>query len=131
MTYYSVDKILEIMKDYHVNRRNLNESKDYASVGVTMYGIESSLPRGNGTSDQVANEALRMIDEPEHFKTIRSDMKYLEDRLYRINNAGHQAILSHRMSGSTIREISKLTGTARSSVDRALIKIAMCISGTD
>lgn len=128
---YEIEDILRIMKDYNINRSNINnESDDYASVGVSVYGIEASLPSGNGTSDQVANEAIRMISEVPLFRMIRTDMKYIEDRLDRVTSGRHQEVMYHRLDGMTIRDIAKVTDYSKSHIHRLLVEVAKCINGT-
>src|SRR5699024_3213384 len=57
MTYYSTEKILEIIKHYHTNMQNIKEwQRDHASVGVVKMGIEATMPKANTLSDVVANE---------------------------------------------------------------------------
>src|SRR5690625_4529231 len=106
MTYYDIPKILEIMKEYHIYRANMPDgNKEYASVGVTVYDEEAILPRANTISDVTANEALRGIDELPIFAQMRTDMKYIDDRLDRVTDKKDIEILALRLEGLTIRDI--------------------------
>lgn len=130
MTYYSIPKILEIMKDYHKYISAIEDyKKEYASVGVGQYGIEASLPKGNNISNPVEQEALKQMDDIKYYADIRTNMKYLEDRLDRVQGDLCKEILGLRLEGLTIREIAEVTGYAKSYVHRLTIKIAEYIRG--
>lgn len=131
---YTVGKILDIMKNYHVYKGNLQiDAKRYASVGVAQYGIEASLPKAQGgNSDVVATEALRGMDELPMFALMRTDVKYIDDRLYRVTDEADIEILGLRLEGQTIRDIGAITGFSKSKVHRRLVNIAKIIQcGTD
>lgn len=54
MTYYNVDKVLEILRTYHTSQKAIKcHSKDYQSVGIS---IITDMPFGGGITDNVANE---------------------------------------------------------------------------
>ncbi len=128
MTYYDIPKILEIMKEYHIYRANMPDgNKEYASVGVTVYDEEAILPRANTISDVTANEALRGIDELPIFAQMRTDMKYIDDRLDRVTDKKDIEILALRLEGLTIRDIGASTGLSKSNVHRKLVNIATII----
>ena len=126
---YTVDRILKIMEKYHIYRRQLNEQGlEYASVGVS---IVSDMPMSTGISDNVANEAIRKVDDIPLFNTMRTDMKYIEDRLGRVECGRHKEVMYHRLDGMTIRDIAKVTGYSKSHIHRLLVEVAKCINGTD
>ena len=129
MTYYNISKILEIMKNYHIYHDNLTtDNKDYASVGVTVYGIEATLPKPQGgTSDVTATEALKGIDDLPIFSLMRTDKKYIDDRLCRITDKLDIEITALRLEGLTIRDIGVATGLSKSHVQRKLVDIATII----
>lgn len=128
---YNITEILEIMKDYHIYIANLQEAtKYYASVGVAQYGIEASMPKAQGhTSDVVATEALRDIDELPVFAQMRTDVKYINDRLDRVEGKLCKEILGLRLEGMSIRDIGLVVGKSKTHVHRLLIKIAEYIKG--
>src|SRR5699024_3705995 len=101
MTYYNTSKVLQIIKDYHVYKTNIANAcvRDYASAGVTADTEESTLPRTNKISDVTANEALRGIDDLPVVAQMRTDIKYLEDRLDRVTDEIEIEILALRMEG--------------------------------
>lgn len=126
---YTVDRILKIMEEYHIYRRQLNEQGlEYASVGVA---IVSDMPMSTGISDNVANEAIRIVDDIPLFNTMRTDMKYIEDRLDRVKCIRHKEVMYHRLDGMTIRDIAKVTDYSKSHIHRLLVEVAKCINGTD
>lgn len=130
MTYYSINKILEIIKNYRVNMNNIrNQNNDLSSVGVSVYGVEASLPKGNGTSDIVATEAFRLIEGTKHFANIKTDMKYLQDRWHRVTDEKQAMVLSLSLDGLSVEEIANIQEVSRSSVYRTLTNIAEVIKG--
>lgn len=123
--YYSISKILKIIHMYHVNMINIKEmERGLASVGVAQYGIESSLPKGNAISKVVENEAIRLADSSRYWAETVTDMKYLQDRMYRINDDKEAMILNLRLNGISIAEISYIMRIDRTNVYRNLRKIA-------
>lgn len=129
MTYYTTEKVLEIIKDYQVYKGNMQEGdKGYSSVGVAQYGIEATMPKAQGTtSDVVANEAIKQVGESLVIASMRTDAKYLEDRLYRVEDEILKEILALRMEGHTIRDIAEVTLYSKSNVHKLLVKIAKII----
>lgn len=124
---YSIEKILEIMENYQIYKGNLEDTeKDYASVGVS---IITDMPRANSISNVVEREALRDIEELPAFALMRTDKKYLDDRLDRIEDNLHINILALRMEGLKIREIAYDVGYSKTHIHRLLIKIAETIRG--
>lgn len=127
---YSVEKILQIIKYYHVNIQNLRElERDMRSVGVSQYGEESSLPRGNKISNIVENEALRQIEKTKFWAEIITDIKYLQERWHRITDEQEAMVLNLRLNGYSVRDIAQLMKMDRSNVYRMLKSIAKQIKG--
>lgn len=128
---YTVEKILDIIKMYHINIINIKEyRKDYASVGVTVYDVEATLPQSPyTTSDPVANEALRQVNETQFYSDMRTDLKYLQDRLYRVEDETDAQILNLTLRGYEVVRIADLHKINRSTVYNRLKVIAMIIQG--
>ena len=130
MTYYSVDKILEIIKMYHVNIKNVhNFSKEMASVGVAQYGIEASLPKGTNISDIVEKEAIRQIEGNKVFAEIITDIKYLQDRWDRVTNDTDAHILKLRLDGLSAHDIGQILNRTDRMIHIRLRRIAETIKG--
>ena len=127
---YSINKILQIIKYYHINMQNLKVlERDMRSVGVSQYGEESALPRGNKISNIVENEALRQIENTKFWAEIITDIKYLQDRWHRITDEQEAMVLNLRLSGHSVRDIAQLMKMDRSNVYRMLRSIAKQIKG--
>ncbi|MFD1416816.1 helix-turn-helix domain-containing protein [Oceanobacillus jeddahense] len=124
--YYTVKKIMDIIKYYHINMNNINTlaAEEMKSIGVSQYGIESSLPKGNGFSSVVENEAMRQIENTKFFADMITDMKYLQDRWHRITDEKEAAILKLRLDGYRITDIAEIMGMERTGVYRTLERIA-------
>ena len=127
---YSVEKILQIIKHYHINIQNLRMlERDMRSVGVSQYGEESALPRGNKISNVVESEALRQIENSKFWAEIITDIKYLQDRYHRITDEREAMVLNLRVDGYSVRDIAQIMKMDRSNVYRILRNIAMKIKG--
>lgn len=127
MTYYNTDKIKEIINSYAVNLDNVREHQvDYASIGVAIF---DSQPKGNNISDVTCNEALSKVNENRFMDSIISDMKYLDDRIYRVSSERNAEILGFKLKGYNTIDISQIIGISRPTVDRQLNVIAREISG--
>ena len=102
---YTVNKVLDIIKNYkHYQEAICNHKKEYASVGVAQGGIESVMPKAQGgTSDPTGNEAIKHVEDITAMSKIATDIKYVQDRLYRVPKE-YESILDLRLSGHTVRE---------------------------
>lgn len=124
---YTVKKILELIRMYHVNINNIKKrQREYQSVGVSVI---SDMPKANNISDTVANEALRLIRDDRMFQLIESDVKYIQDRLDRVTEKEDAIILSMRLNGRSVRDIAEMHNVSERTIHRRLEKIAMLIQG--
>ena len=124
---YTVKKILELIRMYHVNINNIKErQREYQSVGVSVI---SDMPKANNISDTVANEALRLIRDDRMFQLIESDVKYIQDRLDRVTEKEDAIILSMRLNGRSVRDIAEMHNVSERTIHRKLERIAMLIQG--
>lgn len=128
MAYYDIPKVLEIIRNYHHNINYIRDmSRDYASVGVSQYGIEASLPKGNNITDAVANEALRQIEMTGYFADIMTDIKYIQDRWDRVTDEKEAQVLNLRLSGLSASEIGQVIGCSERNVNKILRQVAQTI----
>lgn len=124
---YTVKKILELIRMYHVNINNIKKrQREYQSVGVSVI---SDMPKANNISDTVANEALRLIRDDRMFQLIESDVKYIQDRLDRVTEKEDAIILSMRLNGRSVRDIAEMHNVSERTIHRKLERIAMLIQG--
>ena len=130
MTCYTVDKILSIINSYHINVNNVREiSREMASVGVSQYGVESSLPKSNAISNVVEKEAMRQMEMSTFFADMITDMKYLQDRWDRVTEETEAQILAMRLSGYSATDISMRLKMSRKNVYLKLRNISRTIGG--
>ncbi|RDW17622.1 hypothetical protein CWR48_13990 [Oceanobacillus arenosus] len=125
MTYYTTKKVMEIIKYYHIDTQNLRwMQEDKKSVGIAQYGIEATLPKGNGFSSVVENESIRQIENTKFWAEKITDMKYLQDRWYRITDEKEATVLQLRLNGYSISHIAELMKMERTGVYRMIERIA-------
>jgi len=106
-----------------------DNKKSYASVGVAQGGIESAMPKASGTtSDPTANEAIKHASSNDYFAQVQMDIKYLQDRLYRVPDRLRDT-LDLRLSGCTVQEIYHYTKKSQATVYRELNEIADSVIG--
>lgn len=128
--YYTVPKILEIIKEYRSKMDWIKEvDRDIKSVGVAQYGIEASLPKSNSVSSAVEKEALRQIENNVVFSSILTDIKYVQQRWDRVTSERDAQVLSLRLDGYKATDIAQVMNMERSNVHRVLKRIACQIKG--
>ena len=125
---YTTQKVLDIIKNYkHYQEAICNHKKEYASVGVAQGGIESVMPKAQGgTSDPTGNEAIKHVEDITAMSKIATDIKYVQDRLYRVPKE-YETILDLRLSGHTVREIAFLQHRSYRYIDKCVKHIDECI----
>ncbi|BAM46332.1 hypothetical protein [Amphibacillus xylanus] len=127
---YSINRILKIIHMYHINMKNIKEmEQELSSVGVSQYGIEATLPKGNAISKVVENEAIRLVESSRYWSETVTDMKYIQDRWHRITDEKEAMILNLRLDGLSMSEISRIVNMDRSHLYKVLRKIARTIKG--
>lgn len=118
---YTVDRVLEIMKMYSVYKQAIRDSQpEYASRGVA---IISDMPGANSISDVVADEAMKNVEGLKVIAEMKTDCKYIEDRLCRVSY-DHEEILYKRLEGCNTETIAYDVGMSSRSVRRRLNAIA-------
>lgn len=127
--YYTVDKVVEIISEFHTYEARLKAFDDerIPSVGVAQYGIESVMPRANSVSSGVESAAINLTFMPKMMSNMITDMKYLQDRWYRVTDDEDAAVLQLRLSGASTIEIARLFGVDQRTVQRRLRRIAETI----
>ena len=128
--HYSINKILQIIKYYHINIKNMKELQIEArSVGVSQYGVEASLPKGNKISNVIEQEVIRQIENTKFWSDMATDIKYIQDRLHRVTDEQEAKALHLRLDGYSVVDIAKLLGIERAHVYRLLRNVARTIKG--
>ena len=103
--------------------------ENFKSVGVSQYGIDAIMPRGNNISNPTERQALDNIRALEHVSKKVSDLKYINDRLYRISDERDAIIMYQLMSGKSQVEIARLLDISQSAVNQRIYRIAQQING--
>lgn len=127
--HYTVKKIMQIIKHYHININNLQDMvrEQFKSVGVSQYGVESSLPKGNNISNVVEQEAIRRIENIKFWAEMMTDIVYIQDRRYRVTDEKQAMILNLYLSGYSTSQVAEVMQMDRTWVHRNLVKIAQAI----
>lgn len=126
--YYDKERVISIIRNYHSNLRYTQEVLDDVtrSVGVAQYGIEAVMPKPQGgkSSSDTEKQVVRTIQATKHISKKLTDMKYLQDRLYRIEDEKDAIILYSVMQGKNYAEVGELLECDRSVVKRRIDNIA-------
>ena len=129
---YSRMKVLNIIKNYHSNLCYTQEVLDRAvkSVGVAQYGIEAAMPKSKGGhSSQTENQAIKSLYATKNISKKLTDMKYLQDRLYRIDDEKDAIIIYSVMQGKSYTETAQMIGCDRSLITKRMENIVDKICG--
>lgn len=129
--HYTTDRVVNIIKNYHDILKIINEvlGEKAKSVGVSQYGIEATMPKGNGTSDQTGRQALENIESVKFVSKKISDIKYINDRLDNIVNERDAIIMQMLINGKSQLEIGQFLGISQSAVNHRIEKIAEQLNG--
>ena len=128
--YYSIDKILQIIHQYHTNINALQTvEREYKSVGVSQYGDDAAMPRGNRISSPTEIEAMRLIENNKVWSKMMTDIKYIQQRWDRVTDEQEAMVLHLRLSGYTMLDISQIIGKSKTQTYRLLRNAAKAIKG--
>lgn len=129
--HYTIDRVVKIIKYYNDNLRYTQTILEDAlqSVGVAQYGIESVMPKASGTSNPVEKQVIRSIKANQTVADKLTDMKYIQDRLYRIDDERDAIIIYSMMSGKNQQEVATMLDISRQSVNDRLKNIARTLKG--
>ena len=128
---YDVNKIVRIIKNYYHNLRYTQAvlEDSIESVGVSQYGIEATMPHGSGTSNPTERQVIKSINTTKHVSKTLTDMKYLQDRTYRIKREKDAIVLYSLMTGKTYQEIADMLDCSTQNVHQRVERIAEIIKG--
>lgn len=119
-------QIHEAIKGYHW-MMNLLISKRYEALsggGLTAkYGIESTLPKGNNTSDPVYQEILRLEKYEQNTKRVKEKVMFVQKYSRCIQNTKNKIILDMLLDGMPLREIALELDMSLSGVNRRKAQI--------
>lgn len=126
--YYSINKILQIIHQYHVNINALQTvEKEYKSVGVSQYGDDAVMPKGNNVSSPTEVEAVRLIENNKMWSNMMTDIKYIQQRWDRVTDEQQAMVLHLRLSGYNMTDISHIVRKKKSQTYNLLRKAARAI----
>ena len=120
---YSDKEIKHILSNYfwmikEVKRINDELSEIETSV-TAQYGIEASMPKPQGlTSDAIANEVIRRDKKAQRKYEFIRKIKYVQERIYLIEDDREKVVLDCLLDGMSISAISNHMGLSRTHIDR-------------
>ena len=120
---YSDKEIKHILSNYfwmikEVKRINDELSEIETSV-TAQYGIEASMPKPQGlTSDAIANEVVRRDKKAQRKYEFIRKIKYVQERIYLIEDDREKVVLDCLLDGMSISAISNHMGLSRKHIDR-------------
>lgn len=130
--YYSINKILAIIHNYHVKINiieNLEKGMELKSVGVSQYGDDAGMPKANNNSSATENEALRIARSSKLWSNAMTDIKYIQQRWHRVTDEQQAIALHLRLSGYSITDISHIIKKKKSQTYNLLRGAAKAIKG--
>lgn len=113
------EQIESTLKDYHwmikeINRQRKLLNEDIGTRLVAPSGIESSLPKAQGTvSDPVAQEVIRRDKKSSWIVKLEKKVLFIQERLPAIKDPREATVLECMLDGMTISAISQHMGLSR------------------
>ena len=128
---YTTERVVNIIKSYHDTVKYINDilQERFKSVGVTQYGIDAIMPKSNNISNPTQKQMFDNLKALEHVTKKVSDIKYINDRLYRIVDERDAIIMYQLMSGKSQVDIARFLNISQSAVNQRIYKIAQQING--
>lgn len=127
--YYTIDKIVSIIKNYDVNLRYVNELREQVkrSVGVSQYGIEATMPHSNEINSVVESQALKTIEKTKHIAEKITDIKYLQQRWDRVKEEEDAMVLNLFLIGHNTNKVAEIMNKDNKTIENRVKKIAYVI----
>jgi DNA-binding NarL/FixJ family response regulator len=121
------EEVKQALFDYNWQIREIarikTSLKDYEFTGVAASGIESVMPKGSGTSDTIAGEVIRREAKNIRLSRMEEQVKYIQDRVHKIDDPIYITIIECLLDGLTVSEISRHLRCMRQTVYNKIDKI--------
>lgn len=110
-TFHDIENAL---RDYNwmvKEIQRLREELGIVNVSMTAkYGIESTLPKGNGTSNPVENEVISRERKQKTLNKFEKKVKFIEEHSVCIDDDRELTVLNCMLDGMSIVSISQHMG---------------------
>ncbi|MEH7251908.1 DNA-binding response regulator [Neobacillus niacini] len=119
---YNKFQIYGILKDYFWMLREIQRlDRELTKTdfrGTAQYGIEASLPHGQGiVSQAIENEVIRRSKKSDNMVEYARKVNFVNERFYKITDEKEKVILDCLLDGMSIIAISKHLGLSRRRVN--------------
>lgn len=110
-TFHDIENAL---RDYHWMLKEIErlkeELKSVNSNVTPVYGIESSMPKGSGTSDKVGNEVVNRDRKQKTIQKFGAKVQFIHDNSDCITDDRELTVLNCMLDGMSIVAISQHMG---------------------
>lgn len=107
-------EIANILRDYHWMTNEIARQRgllvDAGENLTAQYGIQMVMPKGSGTSDPIYIEVQRRVKKTKRVERLEKKVKYIQDRVYLIENEREKTVLDCLMDGMSMIKISRHMG---------------------
>ncbi|PUZ30844.1 hypothetical protein [Staphylococcus arlettae] len=119
---YTPTEVKQLITDYHWMRRLIDHQVyEYDSTSIGQYGIESTLPKGQGsTGDKVLVRVIKNDKDKRKTQELIEKVAFIDDYEHLITNDKNYHILQLLKQGEKINTIAMLMKVDRKEVYRKL-----------
>ncbi|MGS0667685.1 hypothetical protein ACU40O_09780 [Staphylococcus arlettae] len=119
---YTPTEVKQLITDYHWMRRLIDHQVyEYDSTSIGQYGIESTLPKGQGsTGDKVLVRVIKNDKDRRKTQELIEKVAFIDDYEHLITNDKNYHILQLLKQGEKINTIAMLMKVDRKEVYRKL-----------
>jgi DNA-binding NarL/FixJ family response regulator len=118
---YNKHQIYEIIADYNWMLKFIREAgeQEVEFKGTAQYGVEASLPRGQGlVSQALENEVMRRNDRLRRLFDYLKKVNFIKDNRKKLTDIRETEILDYLLDGKSVSAISRIIGMSRQQIDK-------------
>lgn len=121
-------------KDVEMRDRLTHEceqERNTSSVGSAQYGIESTMPHGNGISNPTQKAAEQLLLKDGALKRVQAKIDFIDERSKRVHKNQHIVTLVLRTEGYTCQYIANILNVKRTRVQNIINEMAQLMCKND
>jgi DNA-binding NarL/FixJ family response regulator len=118
---YNKHQVYEIIADYNWMLKFIREAgeQEVEFQGTAQYGVEASLPRGQGlVSQALENEVMRRNDRLRRLFDYLNKVKFIKDNRKKLTDIREIEILDYLLDGKSVSAISRIIVMSRQQIDK-------------